>query len=224
MAHLGRELERCGRKTCLISPRNLNWNSGQAMLKTGFAIGQPEMVVRLSPAEWLPGMCERSGWAPWFGESVTPLSNPGKALALQSKRFPLVWNELKTDLTTWRKLLPRTSCPSGIKNLDRDDLVLKPAFGRVGEEVAIRGLTGKSEHKEIMRAVRRKESLWVAQERFDVVPVSTADGDMFPCIGVYTVNGKMAGLYGRAGRNALIDQNARDIAVLIRPETTGRIQ
>ncbi len=46
MAHLGRELERCGRKTCLISPRNLNWSSGQAMLKTGFAIGQPEMVVR----------------------------------------------------------------------------------------------------------------------------------------------------------------------------------
>jgi len=77
--------------------------------------------------------------------------------------------------------------------LDRDHLVLKPAFGRVGEDVAIRGLTGQSEHKEIMRAVRRKESLWVAQ-------------------------------YGRAGRNALIDQNAQDIAVLIRRETTGRIQ
>jgi glutathionylspermidine synthase len=194
------------------------------MLKTGFAIGQLAMVVRLSPAEWLPSMCEKSCWAPWFAESVTPLSNPGKALVLQSKRFPLVWNELKTDLAMWRKLLPPTSCPSEIKKLDRDDLVLKPAFGRVGEDVAIRGLTEPRQHQEILRAARRQESLWVAQERFDVVPVPTAEGNVFPCIGAYTVNGEMAGLYGRADRNALIDQNAQDIAVLIRRETKRRVQ
>ena len=57
-----------------------------------------------------------------------------------------------------------------------------------------------------------------------MVPVPTAEGNVFPCIGVYTVNGEMAGLYGRAGRKALIDQNARDIAVLIRRETKRRIQ
>lgn len=224
MAHLGRELERRGRKTCLISPRNLGWNGGRAVLNTSFAISVPAMVVRLSPAEWLPGMCDKSSLAPWFGECVTPLSNPGRALVLQSKRFPLLWNELKTDLTTWRKLLPRTYCPSEIKNLDRDDLVLKPAFGRVGEGVGIRGLTDPREQQEILRAVRRDESLWIAQERFDVEPVSTADGKVFPCIGVYTVNGKMAGLYGRAGRNALIDQNAQDLAVLIRREKMGKTQ
>jgi glutathionylspermidine synthase len=224
MTHLGRELESRGRSTCLISPRNLSWSGGQAMLKTGFAIGQPATVVRLSPAEWLPGMCEKNRWAPWFGESVTPLSNPGKALVLQSKRFPLIWNELKTDLTMWRKLLPRTSCPSEIQKLDRDDLVLKPAFGRVGEDVAIRGLTEPGRHEEILRAARREESLWVAQERFEVLPIPMADGEVFPCIGVYTVNGEMAGLYGRAARNALIDQDAQDIAVLIRRETKRRIQ
>jgi glutathionylspermidine synthase len=168
--------------------------------------------------------CKKGCWAPWFGESITPLSNPGRALVLQSKRFPLVWNELKTDVTTWRKLLPRTSCPSEVQKLDRDDLVLKPAFGRVGEDVAIRGLTAPHQHQEILRAVRREESPWVAQKRFDVVRIPTADGNMFPCVGVYTVNGKMAGLYERAGRNALIDQSAQDTAVLIRRETTGRIQ
>jgi glutathionylspermidine synthase len=224
MMYLGRELERRGRKACLISPRNLHWSDGRAVLNASFATSVPAVVVRLSPAEWLPSMCEKNCWTPWFGESVTSLSNPGKALALQSKRFPLVWDELKTDLTTWRKLLPRTSCPSEIRNLDRDDVVLKPAFGRVGEDVAIRGLTDPREQQKILRAVRRDESLWISQERFNVVPVSTPDGNVFPCIGVYTVNGKMAGLYGRAGRNALIDQNAQDIAVLIRRETTGRIQ
>jgi len=224
MAHLGRELESRGRKSCLVSPKNLDWSSGKAVLTTDFVTGGPAMVVRLSPAEWLPSMCEKSCWEPWFGESVTALSNPGKALALQSKRFPLVWNELKTDLATWRKLLPRTTCPSEIQNLDRDDLVLKPAFGRVGENVAIRGLTALLEHQEILRSVRRDELRWVAQERFEVVPIPTEEGNMFPCIGVYTVNGKMAGLYGRAARKALIDQNAQDIAVLIRRETKRRVQ
>jgi hypothetical protein len=224
MAHLGRELARRSRKTCLVSPRNLHWSAGRAVLKTGFATGEPAMVVRLSPAEWLPSMCEKGCWAPWFGENLTPLSNPGKALVLQSKRFPLVWDQLKTDLATWRKLLPPTYCPSEIQNLGRDRLVVKPAFGRVGEDVAIRGLTEAREHQEILRAARRDESLWVAQERFDAVPIPTADGDVFPCIGVYTVNGKMAGLYGRAARKALIDQDALDIAVLIRRQSAGRIQ
>jgi hypothetical protein len=224
MVHLGRELESRGRKTCLVSPRNLNWSAGRALLRTGFVAGEPAAVIRLSPGEWLPGMCAKSGWMPWFGESVTPLSNPGKALVLQSKRFPLVWNDLRTDLATWRKLLPSTSCPSEIQNLDRDDLVLKPAFGRVGEGVAIRGLTNPREHQEILRAARRKESVWIAQERFEVVPIFTVNGSVFPCIGVYTVNGKMAGLYGRAAGDALIDQNAQDVAVLIRRETKGAIQ
>jgi len=102
--------------------------------------------------------------------------------------------------------------------------VLKPAFGRVGENVAIRGLTALLEHQEILRSVRRDELRWVAQERFEVVPIPTEEGNMFPCIGVYTVNGKMAGLYGRAARKALIDQNAQDIAVLIRRETKRRVQ
>jgi glutathionylspermidine synthase len=224
MVHLGQELERRGRKTCLISPRNVSWQSGRAKLATAFATCDPAVLVRLTPAEWLPSASEKPGWEPWFGASVTPLSNPGRAIVLQSKRFALAWDELNTELTTWRKLLPVSTCPSEIGNLDRDDLVLKPAFGRVGEDVAIRGVTETREHKEILRAARRQEAQWVAQQRFDVIPVSTPDGDEFPCIGVYTVNGKMAGLYGRSARTALIDQHARDVAVLIRRTKTGRLQ
>ena len=144
MAHLAGELERRGRKTHLVSPKNLSWKNGRAMLATAFANCEPAVAVRLSPAEWLPSMCENEAWEPWFGASTTPLSNPGRALVLQSKRFPLVWDKLETDLSTWRRLLPISSCPSEIGNLNRDDLVLKPAFGRVGEDVAIQGVTDVS--------------------------------------------------------------------------------
>ena len=224
MVHLGRELESRGMKACLISPRNLSWCNGKAKLDTRFANADPAVLIRLSPAEWLPSMCEGTGWEPWFHGSVTPLSNPGRALILQSKRFPVLWSELKTDLSTWRQLLPRSYCPSEIKNLDRQDLVLKPAFGRVGEDVGIRGVTPAEKCGEIVRAARKNEGLWIAQQRFEVVPVATEDGEIFPSIGVYTVNGKMAGLYGRAAYTALIDQDALDVAVLTRRDNSGRPQ
>jgi glutathionylspermidine synthase len=224
MMHLGREIEARGMKACLISPNNLSWKSERAVLVTRFVSGEPAVIMRLSPAEWLPTMCDRDDWEPWFGNSLTQLSNPGTALVVQSKRFPLVWDELRTELATWRMLLPKSSCPSGIPKLDRDDLVLKPAFGRVGEDVAIRGVTDARQYSEILRAVRKQETQWIAQQRFEVVPVPTPDGDVFPCIGVYTVNGKMAGLYGRAAHTALINQDALDVAVVTRKEESGRPQ
>jgi glutathionylspermidine synthase len=222
MMHLGRELESRGRKACLISPKNLKWNGQHAMLATAFVSGEPAVVIRLSPAEWLPSTGDRDNWEPWFANSLTPLSNPGTAIVIQSKRFPLIWDELNTNLATWRKLLPKSSCPSQFPKLDRDDLVLKPAFGRVGEDVAIRGVTDADRYNRILRDALRRQTEWIAQERFDVIPIPTEGGDVFPCIGVYTVNGRMAGLYGRAAHTALIDHDALDVAVLLRRDDHRR--
>jgi glutathionylspermidine synthase len=224
MVHFSHALKRQGMRPQLVSPRNLAWDKGEAKLATAFASGNPAVIVRLSPAEWLPSMCDGDDWEPWFHERRTPLSNPGRALILQSKRFPLVWDELKTELPTWRKLLPESACPSQTKNLDQDVWVLKPAFGRVGEDVGIRGITEADQYSAILRAARKRENLWIAQQRFEVVPIPTEDGEVFPCIGVFTVNGRMAGLYGRAAHTALIDHNAFDVAVLVRRETRGRLQ
>jgi glutathionylspermidine synthase len=218
MAHLARELAARGMRVCLASPANLIWNRGQAALAGSLASGTPAAVVRLTPAEWLPSACGRGGWEPWFEGSPTCLSNPGRAIVLQSKRFPLVWNALSTDLPTWRRLLPESWCPSEIGNLAADDLVVKPAFGRVGEDVAIRGVTPEPDYAEILRAARRDERRWIVQRRFEVAPVDTGEGPVFPSIGVFTVNGKMAGLYGRASHARLIDGTAQDVAVLVRGE------
>ena len=56
------------------------------------------------------------------------------------------------------------------------------------------------------------------------MPIVVPEGNEFPCIGVYTVNGKMAGFYGRSARTALIDQSARDVAVLVRQTKTRGVQ
>ena len=224
MVHLGRELHKRGRKPMLISPGDLSWKDEEANVAGSAATENPAVIVRRSPAEWLPEMCNAKNWQPWFENSATALSNPGKAIVLQSKRFPLIWNELRAELPVWREMLPKTWCPSEFERLEREDLVVKPAFGRVGEDVAIQGVTESARYAEIVRAARKKETQWVVQERFEVVPVPSESGEVFPCIGVYTVNGKMAGLYGRAAQRALIDQDAYDVAVLVRDENKGRAQ
>jgi hypothetical protein len=45
---------------------------------------------------------------------------------------------------------------------------------------------------------------------------------MYPCIGVYTIDGKAAGVYGRVGKKPIIDQYAFEAAVLVNhPEKAG---
>jgi len=221
MVHLGRELQRREMRVCLNSPRNISWSNGAAMFKTDFRTDSPDFLVRLSPAEWLPG--EGESWPGWFRASKTAMSNPGCALILQSKRFPLVWDSLTYTLPTWSSLLPETRHPAEVREIANGEWVVKPAFGRVGEDVGIRGVTPAEEYKQILQVMQNKPEQWIAQRKFEVVPVPTETGEVFPCVGVYTVNGKFAGLYGRAARSPLINESAQDVAVLIRNEQSGSV-
>jgi len=143
------------------------------------------------------------------------MSNPGYAILIQSKRFPLVWDKLKSRLPTWRLLLPETRYPVEVP-IDSTEWVFKPIFGRVGEDVGIKGVTEQREYLEIVRDVRRHPDYWIAQRRFDALPVESEGGLRYPCLGVFTVDGHVAGAYGRVASKPLIDQSAQDVAVLIR--------
>jgi glutathionylspermidine synthase len=146
------------------------------------------------------------------------MSNPGRAIILQSKRFPLVWDRLSCGLPTWRRLLPQATAPDHLRDVEYDDWVFKPAFGRVGEDVGIRGINPEHEFRSIVRSMKENSSNWVAQRRFKIIPVPSETGPVYPCVGVYTVGGKVAGLYGRVSTNPLIDGNAQDVAVLLKEE------
>ena len=55
---------------------------------------------------------------------------------------------------------------------------------------------------------------WVAQRRFESLPVTTPVGPRHACIGVYTVNGRAAGAYARLSKTPVIDFAATDVALL----------
>lgn len=215
MEYLARDFRHAGLKTLIASPAHVTWSDGQAAVTCEFARTVPDVLVRFFPGEWLPNLRRDSMWAPWFGGSKTYLSNPGAALLVQSKRFPLTWPHLGVPLPTWTNLLPEASCPSTISPRELREWVLKPAFGRVGEDVAIAGVTPEKEWRACRRAARLFSSHWVAQRRFQAIPVRCEEEDRYASLGVFTVDGVAAGIYGRISRKPLIDQEAQDVAVLI---------
>ena len=216
MTFVARSLEQRGARVSLVSPLHLRWRHGHASLETDWVSGPVDAVLRFYPGEWMPNLPGACGWTSYFDGTQTPVSNPATALLTQSKRFPLIWDRLRTALPAWRALLPETRDPRDVRWQGSGDWVLKPALGRVGEDVAIAGVTPAQDSTRIAADVRRHPSHWIAQRRFVATPLIIAGVERYPGIGVYTVNGRVAGAYGRIAERPLIDSRARDAAVLIK--------
>ena len=214
MEYLGRGLRQKGMEVVPVAPNHLRWESGFANIETSFASVKPNLLVRFFPAEWLHSMRPASIWEPWFSAGKTPMSNPGSAILIQSKRFPLVCKELKTALPTWQSLLPETRGPSEV-DAEPHDWVFKPVFGRVGEDIVVADVTESATCERIVRDVKRHPGNWAAQKRFVSLPLETPCGMRYACLGIFTVDGHAAGVYGRIAAKPLIDHEAQDVAVLI---------
>ena len=212
MVFLEKKLADAGLTGVLVAPTQLRWDdAGRASVDAEWFRGPCDAIVRFYPAEWLPNCERRCGWTRFFRGGRTPASNPATALLTQSKRFPLVWSELRTPLDEWRRRLPETRDPRDVP-WERDaSWVVKPAFGRVGEDVGIREARTEKEWAVIAKAARKHAPGWVAQRTFGAEPV---DGE-YPCLGVFTVGGKVSGVYGRMARRAIVDHASQDVAVLI---------
>lgn len=215
LAYLAKTLVARGAQPLLASPAHLRWRDGRATLEMDSSSGSIDAVVRFFPAEWMSDLPRVCGWPAFFSGTTIPLSNAATAILTQTKRFPLVWDALSTRLDTWRALLPETLDPREARWQDSDEWVLKPALGRVGEDIGMRGVTRAKEWQRIARSVRRHPDHWIAQHRFDATPVSLGGRPRYPSVGVYTVNGRAIGAYGRIAERPLIDVRARDAAVLV---------
>src|SRR5262249_18931085 len=142
----------------------------------------------------------------------TPVANPPLAIISESKRFPIVWDRLSTMLPTWRKLLPQTRDPREVPWSHEDAWLLKTAMCNNGDTVSIRGLMKPKDWLQTGFNVHLRPKNWIAQRRFESLPLNTPLGEHHVCIGVYTVNGKAAGAYARLSKKPIIDFTAVDVA------------
>ncbi|HEX7861604.1 MAG TPA: glutathionylspermidine synthase family protein [Verrucomicrobiae bacterium] len=214
MLFLARELEKLGGHAVLLDPSQIDWRREAAVARCSWFQGKLDALFRFFPAEWLPNLRRTCGWENYFANSHVQQCNPATALISQSKRFGILCPELRTLLPTWNSLLPPTHA---VRKIDprSADWVFKPALGRVGDGIGIAGITREKELREIHRSMSFFASEWVAQQRFQMIPVETPLGPQHVCLGVYTVNGLAAGIYGRCSASPIINHTARDVAVLL---------
>jgi glutathionylspermidine synthase len=210
IACLADGMRRRGWATVLGHPGQVRWEAGRARLGSAAL----DAVVRFFQGEWLAGLPAATGWRHFLRGGRTPVCNPGSAVLTESKRFPLVWDELEAPLPTWRALLPQTRGPRAVDWRRDPGWLLKAAFANNGDEVHDRTWARPRAWRQAARAARLGPGQWVAQRRFDPLPVGTPDGMMYPCLGVFTVDGRAAGIYGRLSPRPVIDYAAVDAAVL----------
>lgn len=217
MLYVARRLEERGVAACLFSPKQLCRHGISLGCGCADYCGPLDFVFRFFPTEWLPQLPAQTGWEDLFTGGPTPVCNPASAVLTQSKRFPLVWDRLATPLLAWRAHLPETRAPGGVPPGVCRDWVLKPALGHEGRDIGIGGVTEAGNWRRICWSAYWNPGAWVAQRRFDMLALPTPEGDLFPSLGIYVIDGRAAGAFGRVASRPLIDDRSREIVVLLLP-------
>lgn len=212
MAYLGRLLRERGCSPCLSNPRQLTWKQGEAYLH---GEKRTDALVRFYQGEWLARLPRRCGWQHFCRGAKTPVGNPAVAVISESKRFPLIWSELTREPKAWKHLLPETRDPREVNWREDESWLLKTSMCNTGDDVIVRPFTDARRWRKIAREVRWFPASWIAQRRFEILPVETPNGALFPCIGIYTLNGRACGAYTRLSKTPLVNYSAVDVALLI---------
>jgi glutathionylspermidine synthase len=209
---LGSVLEEDGwRVGFLQHPQQLSWQGGWAY----FDSQRLDLLVRFFQGEWLAELPERSGWPHLFSPTETVVTNPGYAVLCESKRLPLLWERFSSSTRTLEEFFPQCLDPCDIAT-GKEDWVFKAAFSNTGDDVVIPALLDNDTRRRICRQIRRQSDRWVAQRRFISLLVTASSGALlYPCLGVYTINGKTEGAYVRLARGPVTDYRATEAALLI---------
>jgi hypothetical protein len=218
VAFLSRQLREDGCIAHLAKPEQIVWRNGAGYLDTAWYRGPVNAIVKFYQAEWLARMPSRLGWEMFFRGGNTPVANPPLAVISESKRFPLVWDRLSDRMPAWRTLLPETRDPRDAPWSSDETWLMKTAMCNNGDNVLVRSLVSPKTWFRVRMAVQFSPGQWIAQRRFESVPVSTPVGPRHVCIGVYTVNGRAAGAYARLSKKPVIDYSAADAALLLKDD------
>lgn len=211
--YLAKRLREHGVSAHCAHPTQLDWQ-GDSCVLAGRPLGA---LVRFYQAEWLAKLPRSTKWWRYLRSERTPVLNPGTCIVIESKRFPLVWDALSsTKLEVWRRLLPPSADPRHAPWETDDGWLLKTALCNTGDTVSVKSLMTSATWAKTARAARWFPRNWVAQRRFDAIPLETPLGLVYPCIGVYTIEGRACGAYARLSHGPVVDYAAIDVALLLK--------
>jgi len=207
MAFLKRLLEARGIEAFGTAPTSVTLDSGQMMVEGA----RLDAALRFFPGDWL--LFARDGER-WFEHHPSKLSNPLHALFSQNKFFPVVCAAASIAAPTWQRYLPATS-PLRVGDLFGSQHLAKPSFGRVGEDVARIDELSFAKRMRLAASVLSEKGLWIRQRRFESVNLGSQGEPLHACVGVYCVDGKVAGCYGRLSPVHVVGMSAADAPVFV---------
>ncbi len=207
MAFLRELLAQRGIEAIGIAPTSIELEAGGMLVD-----GQPlDAALRFFPGDWL--LFSREG-TPWFARHPATLSNPLHALFSQNKFFPVACAAADVELPTWQRYLPRTAALRIVDLVGSSDIA-KPSFGRVGEGIAAIPRIRMRDRICIAMHVLLSKGTWVRQARFNSINVGSNREPQHVCIGVYCVDGKAVGCYGRISPQEIVGMSAADAPVFV---------
>jgi glutathionylspermidine synthase len=217
VAYLAARIRERGVGAEVVAPSHIRWIDGKARIENQWCRAPVSAIVRFYQVEWLARLPRplAAAWRPMFAGGRTPIVNTGTAALTESKRLPLVWDRLSVPVPTWRRLLPETRPLAAAPWAQDEGWILKTAYCNTGDTVTMRSALPASEWRWRAWSARLRPRAWVAQRRFETVPIADHGVRVFPCIGVYTVDGTAVGAYARVSETPVIDYAARDAALLI---------
>ncbi len=202
------------------SPDNLEWDGRRLLL-----LGEPvDVLYRFYPTDWLADVPGRTPLFRALAAGAVRLVNDFSEVAAQSKRVFALWQGNPGRLTEAERALVEAHAPrtealdparAGDYRRDRERLVLKRVWGRMGEEVLLGDLAAPAEWDEALGEAAREPGLWAVQERFHALPTRHAERDVTACVGVYLVGGEPAGAYTRVSESPHIGYDAVSVATLV---------
>ena len=207
MAFLKQLLEARGIEAFGAAPTSVELEGGE-MLVDGAPLAA---ALRFFPGDWL--LFAREGEA-WFARHPQRLSNPLHALFSQNKFFPVVCAAAAIHAPTWASYLPPTS-RLRVRDLLGSQHVVKPSFGRVGEDIARIDELPYPKRLGIAASLLLAKGLWIRQNRFESMNLGSEDEPLHACVGVYCVDGKVAGCYGRLSPVRVVGMSACDAPVFV---------
>lgn len=215
MQYLGDRLEKEGYKIIYGAADHIKFKEKKAYCILDNNQVNIDLIFRFTPLEWLIEM-KPPRWDGYFN-NITKSCNHPISIYAQSKRFPLVWNDLEKagiSMKTWKKLLPETL---EVKDIgQKEGFIYKPVYGRVGERISIKEACKDDEYEKILKDVRKHPKQYLAQKKFQSKPLKSEEGiEYHICLGSYTIEGEHAGYYARISPYPRIDSYAEDIPVLI---------
>ena len=210
---LRREWGRVGIRSVLCNPENLVWN-GRDLRAFGERV---DVVYRFFPVEWMTDVGTIDALLCASRSGRLPMINGFSSLIAQSKKTMALWHERLDRFDAEERDLILSHVPKSegfrVADLDRyrrerEWLVVKRQFGRIGEEVLMGSHCGDEEWADWLAWPASEPGEWIVQERFDNLHLEVDGETIYGCFGPYVVDGRYAGLYNRFTRDGFIAFNA----------------